>query len=68
MRLNFAQIRTLSSVSSDIAKALIIALILGQGIITEIPNSVRYQLALVWLFISTFLLILAMMLDRNLKK
>ena len=67
MKLNTAQFKTLSKVCSDIAKTIIIAVILGQGVIGQTSEVIRYQLVFSWTFISTFLLILAMMLDRHIK-
>jgi hypothetical protein len=67
VKLNTAQLKTLSKVCSDTSKAIIIAVILGQGIIGPISDVVRYQLVVSWTLISTFLLILAMMLDRHVK-
>lgn len=67
MKLNTAQFKTLSKVCSDIAKTIIIAVILGQGIIGQTSDIIRYQLVFSWSLISTFLLILAMMLDRHIK-
>lgn len=66
-KFNNSQLKTLSKVCSDISKALILAIILGQGIITQTTNAIRYQLVISWVLISTFLLILAMMIDKNIK-
>lgn len=67
MRLTNGQLKTSSSFFNDVAKAVTIASILGQGFITEVPLITGVYIAIFWISISTTMFLLAMMLSRNIK-
>lgn len=67
MKLSTGQLKTISTFLNDVSKGLMVAVILGQGVLHSANNLDKIKISLSWFALSTFLLLSAMIYSKRLK-
>lgn len=65
MRISKKQINVITSFSNDVAKGIMVAVILGQGLIASDIFEVRMYLNIVWFVISMIFFSLAIFINKS---
>lgn len=65
MRISKKQISVITSFSNDVAKGIMVAIILGQGLIASDIFEVRIYLNVVWFVISMIFFSLAIFINKS---